>query len=220
MAIKRMMIAGQRLAVDDATGELIVRVSGLTLDPSVDIGDVNLLDAAGTKINPATREGLSQLHDAIGFPSQAGEAMTAAEYIAMVLASQAATTPIIISAGTAGNGALADVGQPVPVSGRGLISVTVKNTSDTAMTNFAVLVQDHQAADWITVLSGADWSATDLPWLVRSGLSATGKRVNTLAAGEAVSLHLNLGVPASIKFQAASSAADKSLSIYGSAGGR
>ena len=56
MAIKRVMIGGQLIAVDDSTGELMVKVSGVTLDADIDIGDVNLLNAAGAKINPATSD--------------------------------------------------------------------------------------------------------------------------------------------------------------------
>ncbi len=56
MAIKMKMIGGQWIPFDSETGELLVKVSGVTLDADIDIGDVNLLDTVGSKVNPATED--------------------------------------------------------------------------------------------------------------------------------------------------------------------
>lgn len=61
MATTTIILGGQEIAVDDTTHELVVKASGITFDGSVDIGDVNLLNAAGTKINPATQESLAAI---------------------------------------------------------------------------------------------------------------------------------------------------------------
>ncbi len=61
MATQKVLFGGQLIAVDDTTGELVVKVSGLVLDPTVDMGDVNLLSATGVKINPATQETLAAI---------------------------------------------------------------------------------------------------------------------------------------------------------------
>ena len=123
----------------------------------------------------------------------------------------------IATTGNAGNGVLADVGSAVTVSGKGRISLTVKNTSDTTMTDFAVLVQAHAAADWVKVVSGTDW-ATATAVLRFSGLSATAKTVSGLLTTEVVTLILDLGAPYSVQFQAGNAAgASKTMTIYGSA---
>ena len=54
MATKKIFIAGQYLVVDEDTGELMVKVSGITFGADIDIGNVNLLNKAGLKIDPAT----------------------------------------------------------------------------------------------------------------------------------------------------------------------
>ena len=48
MAIERVMLWGQMIAIDPETGRL-----GVTTDAAVDIGDVGVLNAAGEKVNPA-----------------------------------------------------------------------------------------------------------------------------------------------------------------------
>jgi len=45
--------------VDEATGA--IRVTGIEFDKDIDIGDINLLNMAGDKINPATAEGLAAI---------------------------------------------------------------------------------------------------------------------------------------------------------------
>ena len=59
MAIKRVLIGGQMLAVDTETGALLTQVSGITFDGDVNIGDIHLLDGTDQKINPATQETLA-----------------------------------------------------------------------------------------------------------------------------------------------------------------
>lgn len=118
--------------------------------------------------------------------------------------------------GNAGSPALADVGSPVAVAGKGRISLTVKNTSDTAITDFALWLIPHATADYVKVLGGTDW-ATPTSVLRFSGLSATSQTVRTLAAGEVVTIMLDLGAPHTIKVQAACGTASKSITVYGQA---
>lgn len=61
MAIKKVLLGGQLIAVDDETGELAVHVTGLEFDKDIDIGDVHLLNIADAKINPATTEDIAAL---------------------------------------------------------------------------------------------------------------------------------------------------------------
>ena len=77
MAEKRMMVAGQLLAVDDETGHLIVDAE---LDAEVDIGKVNLMNKADATIDPATEDkqdtiitGIGAVNTTLGTPAQAGE---------------------------------------------------------------------------------------------------------------------------------------------------
>ena len=57
MGIIRKWIQALTVPIDEETGQPLVKVTGITFDKDVDIGDVTLLDAEGTKINPATSEG-------------------------------------------------------------------------------------------------------------------------------------------------------------------
>ena len=52
MAMRRQFLAGQRIAMDDETGELYVKLS----NADIDIGDIHLLNVAKAKINPATED--------------------------------------------------------------------------------------------------------------------------------------------------------------------
>jgi len=61
MAIKKVLLGGQLIAVDDETGELQVSVSGIKFDKDIDIGDAHLLDKSDQKINPATSEDIAAL---------------------------------------------------------------------------------------------------------------------------------------------------------------
>ena len=67
MAIKKVLLGGQLIAVDDETGELQVSVSGIKFDKDIDIGDAHLLDKSDQKINPATSEDIAAL-TAAGLP--------------------------------------------------------------------------------------------------------------------------------------------------------
>ena len=61
MAIKKVLLGGQLIAVDDETGELQVSVSGIKFDKDIDIGDAHLLDKSDAKINPATKESVDAI---------------------------------------------------------------------------------------------------------------------------------------------------------------
>lgn len=61
MAIKKVLLGGQLIAVDDETGELAVQVTGLEFDKDIDIGDAHLLDKSDQKINPATTEDIAAI---------------------------------------------------------------------------------------------------------------------------------------------------------------
>ena len=58
MAYKSMTVGGVDLMIDTSTGALLC-VLGAT--PTIDIGEVSILNAAGTVINPATEDTLEKL---------------------------------------------------------------------------------------------------------------------------------------------------------------
>jgi hypothetical protein len=188
MALERVLLGGQNILINTDTGRIAV-----TTDSDIDIGDVHLLDLTDTKINPATKE--NQL----------------------TLIAQGA--PLAISeTGDAGSGSLATIGSAVVLGGKTELALTIKNTSDTTLSNFTLDVQAGTGDDWFTLLTGDDWVNKVTSVLRASGSSATVQYANTLAAGEHVVAILDVGPMYAIRFQAQSTAASKSVAVTGTAG--
>jgi hypothetical protein len=67
MARKDRIIGGQLIAFDSETNELMVKVSGMTIEvEDLDIGNVNPLNVAGEKVNPSTEEKQTTLNAQVG----------------------------------------------------------------------------------------------------------------------------------------------------------
>ena len=125
-------------------------------------------------------------------------------------------------AGSAGNGALADIGAQVDLSGKATrISITVHNThASAALTGFAILVKNLGSSDWVTRWTGADFDdmANFVDGdVVGTGSGGTGRAVYSLIADEYCELVLDIGPVRYIKFQAQSGSAGTTLTIMGMA---
>ena len=88
MGFIRKWIQALSVPVDEVTGAIRVKAD-LDATPNIDIGDVNLLNVAGEKIDPATKESTDAIATALGTPAQAGEADAAADLIIAALGSAA-----------------------------------------------------------------------------------------------------------------------------------
>jgi hypothetical protein len=62
MAYETIHIGGQNILHDPATGALVV-IAQLEATPTIDIGDIQVKNAAGAVINPATAEGQASILD-------------------------------------------------------------------------------------------------------------------------------------------------------------
>ena len=103
---------------------------------------------------------------------------------------------------------LADAGD-VLIFGSGrenLINVDVANSGQ-ALTDFALLLQEHPDASFKTFLSGADWATAT------SNLTYAASGLNTLASGSADNFHVNIRGAHAAKFQASVASSSTALTI-------
>jgi len=107
--------------------------------------------------------------------------------------------------GTAGDGALADIGYVDTYGKMPWISFTLKNThASAALSSVAILVKDKKTGDYSTLVSGADWdTASNFSDMDRIGLSnSTQASIRILPAGEYVHVCMFIGPAYAFKIQA------------------
>ena len=122
----------------------------------------------------------------------------------------------IEASGTTNTSLNLDLGSAIVLDGKGQINLTIENEGDEDLESFALLVQAHPSAEWVTMLSGTDWQ-TATRVLLFTGQDANSKYANTLTTLLAVMVVLDIGAPYAIKFQAQSASGGKTVTVYGTA---